>query len=104
MFLIETKLGGGVEIMATVGIAFILAPREKFFYYLAALTIDKLFIGYFKLAYHKPRPYMIHDGIIPMTCSKAFGLPSGHSSASNMLPLVLFLDIFHGNTETVKSC
>ena len=58
------------------------APREKYFYYLTAYTLDKLYVGYFKLAYAEPRPYMASGDIHPISCSKAFGNPSGHSSAA----------------------
>lgn len=42
---------------------------------------------------------MIDSGIIPYTCSTSFGMPSGHSSASQVISIVIFLDIFHGKTS-----
>ena len=70
--------------------------RSKYFYYLAIFAIDKLIIGYFKLVYAAPRPYMIDGSIKPLQCSKAFGSPSGHCSACITTTITVFLDIFHG--------
>ena len=92
----ETNLGGGKELMFLVGFSFVFASREKFFYYLGMLSLDKLYISYLKLAYARPRPYMIDGEITPVKCSKAFGSPSGHSSASIIITLALFLDWMHG--------
>ena len=83
--------------MAAVGITFIFGSRNHFFYYLAILGIDKLIVSYFKLAYHDPRPYMVDPLITPYKCSKGFGNPSGHSSASSLSAITFFLDIFHGS-------
>ena len=58
-FKFQTKLGGGKEIMVLVGVGIIFASREKFFYYLGILSIDKLYVSYLKMAYASPRPYMI---------------------------------------------
>ena len=57
--LVETAFGGGKELMLLTGICFLWLPREKFFYFLGVLSIDKLYVSYFKLAYADPRPYMI---------------------------------------------
>lgn len=51
----------------------------------------------FKLMYSDPRPYLLNENITPLVCSKEFGNPSGHSSASAMISIVLILDIFHGS-------
>ena len=40
---------------------------------------------------------MVDGGPDILACVKSFGDPSGHSSASAMVSLMLFLDIFHGN-------
>ena len=39
---------------------------------------------------------MIDTGIEAIKCSKGFGMPSGHSSASSLFAITVFLDIFHG--------
>lgn len=67
-------------------------------YYFVMMGIDKTYVSYLKLALANPRPYMINSDIVPISCSKAFGDPSGHSSASFILGIVLFLDVFHGST------
>ncbi|MFN9906341.1 MAG: DUF6570 domain-containing protein, partial [bacterium] len=42
--------------------------------------------------------------IQPITCSKGFGNPSGHSSSASLFAIVVFLDYFHGTPiETVKN-
>jgi len=92
----ETDLGGGKELMAGVIITFIFGSRLHFFYYMSILALDKVFISYFKLAYHDPRPYMIQSTITPEKCSSGFGNPSGHSHASSLFAVALFLDVFHG--------
>ena len=69
---------------------------------MAVLGIDKIYVSFFKLAYAEPRPYMIEPSITPISCSKAFGNPSGHSSASQLIGLILILDIFHGKEKTPK--
>ena len=45
---------------------------------------------------------MVQSSIVPISCSRAFGDPSGHSSASVIIGIVLFLDRFHG--KTTKGC
>ena len=62
-------------------------------------ALDKFYVSYFKLYYANPRPYMIQPKIEPISCSKAFGNPSGHSSASALFSIALFLDVFHGKTN-----
>jgi len=62
-FLFETELGGGKELMFLCLLGMIWGERTKLFYYLAILGIDKIIIGYFKLAYANPRPYMISSAI-----------------------------------------
>jgi membrane-associated phospholipid phosphatase len=79
-----------------VAFGFLWCERSKFFYYLSVLSLDKLINAYFKLAYANPRPYMLKSDIKPISCSKGFGNPSGHSSASSLIAIVLFLDYFHG--------
>ena len=59
-------------------------------------------MSFFKLAYAEPRPYMIEPGIVPLYCSKSFGNPSGHSSVSILIGILLILDIFHGKEKEVK--
>ena len=90
-----SKAGGGAESLICLVFSFLFAPREKYFYYLSMFTLDKLYVGYFKLAYAEPRPYMVTEDIHPISCSKAFGNPSGHSSSS-VLYFVVFFDVFHG--------
>ena len=43
---------------------------------------------------------MINSEIEPISCSRAFGEPSGHSSASFIIGIVLFLDTFHCKTTS----
>jgi membrane-associated phospholipid phosphatase len=94
----ESSLGGGKEQMVLIGVTFFWGRRSKLMYYLIFFALDKSYVNFFKLAYHDPRPYMINSNIAPISCSRAFGNPSGHSSSSLILPIVLFLDIFHGRT------
>ena len=97
-----SKLGGGKEIGVLVFSALLLAPREKYFYYLLAWALDKLYIGYFKLAYGDPRPYMVNGEIHPYECTSKFGNPSGHSSAAQLFGFIVFLDVFHGKHYNFK--
>jgi len=96
---LESALGGGKEIMVFIGVTFFWGRRSKLMYYLIFFALDKSCVNYFKLAYHDPRPYMINPNIKPISCSRAFGNPSGHSSSSLIVPIVVFLDIFHGKTH-----
>lgn len=84
--------------MFLIGVTFFWGRRSKLMYYLIFFALDKSYVNFFKLAYHDPRPYMINPNIVPISCSRAFGNPSGHSSSSLIVPIVLFLDIFHGKT------
>ena len=68
---------------------------------MAILALDKSYVSLFKLLYHEPRPYMIEPNIKPISCSKAFGNPSGHSSASQIFTICLFLDFFHGVEKVI---
>ena len=83
-------------------VAFLFGSRERYIYYVSVYMFDKLYIGYLKLAYHEPRPYMAEGNIHPLSCSKAFGTPSGHSSASVTFAIVLFLDVMHGQNPLVE--
>ena len=40
---------------------------------------------------------MLNKLIDPISCSKEFGMPSGHSSASVAMAIVCFLDLFYGS-------
>ena len=60
-FLFETELGGGKELTAAAVFSLIWHDRARAMYYLTVLGLDKLLIGYFKLAYANPRPYMINS-------------------------------------------
>ena len=84
--------------MFLIGVTFIWGRRSKMMYYLVLFTLDKGYVNYFKIAYNEPRPYMINSNIDPISCSRAFGNPSGHSSSALIVPIVVFLDIFHGKT------
>ena len=55
-----------------------------------------------KLIYHYPRPYFViqSDQISILRCDKEFGNPSGHSYASSMIFILLYLDLFHGAKYT----
>lgn len=94
-----TEFGGGIELFDAWIICFLFGTRSKSMYYLAMVALDKSVVNFLKLAMAEPRPYMIDSQIYPYTCSKAFGMPSGHSSAAFAIGLVIFLDIFHGKTE-----
>eukprot|EP00356_Strombidium_inclinatum_P011479 CAMPEP_0170480330 /NCGR_PEP_ID=MMETSP0208-20121228/1212_1 /TAXON_ID=197538 /ORGANISM="Strombidium inclinatum, Strain S3" /LENGTH=154 /DNA_ID=CAMNT_0010752861 /DNA_START=310 /DNA_END=771 /DNA_ORIENTATION=+ len=98
-WLVQTELGGGKEIVFVCVLHLLLSDRAKFFYFLAVFSMDKVIMSYLKLAYHDPRPYMFSPNIEPISCSTGFGNPSGHSSASAVIALTLFLDTFHGYTH-----
>ena len=89
-------LGGGTEYCIAIFFVFMWGCRVKYYYYLAIFCLDKVIIGYFKLAYAAPRPYMIEGSIHPVQCSEAFGMPSGHCSAAMISTITIFLDVFHG--------
>lgn len=91
-----SDLGGSKEILVLLGVGFLLCSREKYFYFLVIYMLDKMQIGYLKLAFHDPRPYMAEGQIHPLSCSKAFGNPSGHSSASWAFAITVFLETMHG--------
>ena len=81
-------------------IATVAFSRPKAMYYWAVFSFDKIFSSLFKLIYADPRPYMMDSAIKPISCSKSFGNPSGHSTASSMITIVLFFDLFHGRSKT----
>ena len=93
-----SSLGGGKELLALFVISFLISSRPKAFYFMTTLAIDKALIGLLKIAYKEPRPYLPFPEIQPLSCSKEYGNPSGHSSAAWATALVLFLDIFHGKS------
>jgi membrane-associated phospholipid phosphatase len=95
---VYTQFGGGKELVAACLIVWFFGSRSKFFYYLAVFGLDKTIVNFYKLLLHQPRPYMIDKNIFSYSCSTAFGNPSGHCSASFVLTLVIFLDLFHGNS------
>ena len=91
-----SDFGGGSELLALFIITFLVGSRPKAMYFMTTLAIDKVLIGFLKLAYKEPRPYLKFLDIEALSCSKEFGNPSGHSSAAFATSIVLFLDIFHG--------
>ena len=96
-----SNMAGGLELVALVFISFLLGDRAKCFYYIAGFTIDKALIGMLKLVYSFPRPlYAFGEQVRAVSCSREFGNPSGHSSAAWFFALMLFLDLFHGDTLT----
>ena len=97
MWKVLTNIGGGKELVTCLIISLIWAPRSKFMYYLFVLAIDKVIVSYFKLFYNHPRPYMIDGNIKPISCSKSFGNPSGHSCSASLFAIVVFCDVFHGS-------
>lgn len=99
VFRFLTEFGGGLELFDAWVICLFFGTRSKSFYYLAMVALDKTVVNYLKLAMAQPRPYMINSKIHPFTCSTGFGMPSGHSSASICIGIVIFLDIFHGKSE-----
>ena len=94
------KFGGGKELAALAFFALVFMSREKFFYYLLVFTLDKVYVGLFKLVFADPRPYMASSNVKPFSCSKGLGNPSGHSSAAQIFGFVIFLDVFHGKRIT----
>lgn len=84
-------------------ISFIFVSRPKFFYYLCIYALHFSLVGFMKIIYARPRPFMITSEITPLQCSKSFGNPSGHSHNAAFFTLVLFLDIFHGRTLPFKT-
>jgi membrane-associated phospholipid phosphatase len=91
-------LGGGRELLAAMIVAFIWASRPKFFYYMAVLALNLGLQGYLKIFYADPRPYMVSGDIKPISCSREFGNPSGHSLAASFFAVAVFLDVFHGTS------
>ena len=94
-----TEMGGGHELLFVAAIAFLWGRRSTFMYYISFIALDKIIVAYFKLAMANPRPYMIDPLIKPLKCSTSFGCPSGHSTAAALGSVVVFLDIFHGETH-----
>ena len=76
-------------------VTFYMGSRQKFFYFIGALTLDKGLSNTMKLIYKDPRPYMLKSSI-GLDCSSVYGMPSGHSSSAVILSTVLILDFFHG--------
>jgi len=56
-----------------------------------------------KLIYAEPRPYHLDPRILPFKCKASFGNPSGHSMASAVASVAIFLDYYHGTPVTFKS-
>ena len=76
--------------------------RQRWFYHAFMYTTYMSSMAFFKVAYADPRPYMISDTIKPLSCSSEFGNPSGHSEASILVGLGVFLDVFHGVPDDHK--
>ena len=101
IFEVLSKLGGGTEIITLVMVTLFVGRRPKFFYYLAAFTLEKGLGGILKLFIHAGRPYMtdMDPKVMGLDCSKTFGSPSGHSAASSLAFVILVLDVLHGSEE-----
>ena len=91
-----SECGGGLEIVVAVLVTFCWYPRSKSIYYFTLLGLFMVFESAFKLVHAAPRPYMIDCNIKAGECAREFGLPSGHSSASALFAITVFLDAFHG--------
>lgn len=75
---------------------FAVTRRAKALYYLGAFCLDQSFKNAAKILYHEPRPYMVDDQIIPISCSESFGTPSGHMITATLFTATTFLDYLHG--------
>ena len=94
-------VAGGRDLLFLIAITFFLGRRPKFFYYLFAYIVTTGFKNLLKLFYHHPRPYFVNPEILSLDCSISFGNPSGHAMTSTVFVLLLFMDMFHGNEDSL---
>lgn len=100
-FQVFSFIAGGMDLLFLIGITFFLGRRPKFFYYMFTYVFTDGSKNLLKLYYHYPRPYFTNPDILSLDCSFSFGNPSGHATTSTVFVLVLFLDIFHGNEDSL---
>ena len=93
-----SSLGGGVELTFLLFFFFLLSSRPKAFYFAFVMGLDKMQVNLMKNIYAAPRPYLENRNIKPLSCSKEYGNPSGHSSAAMTFSVVLLLEYFRGKT------
>jgi membrane-associated phospholipid phosphatase len=87
------------EFLFICGVTFLYGRRPKLFYYLTAYSLNKFTDNFLKIFFNEPRPLMMVSNIEIYSCSHSFGQPSGHSSDSIMIAIVLFLDLFYGSEQ-----
>lgn len=88
------QLGGTMIAVGTAFAAYLLVSRQRALYYIAGIFLQTYMISVLKLYYQQARPYWLVDEIASTSCpSNDFGSPSGHSSVSMFVPILVIMDL-----------
>jgi membrane-associated phospholipid phosphatase len=84
-------------------LGYLTLSRGRAFYYLVNLFVVNYITGLGKLWYHQARPFWLTTDIQALhQCSNDFGSPSGHSSYTMHMTLMLVLDIFASSADALS--
>lgn len=93
-----------VIIAGTILFGYLTLSRGRAFYYLVNLFVVNYITGLAKLWYNQARPFWVTLDIEALhECSTDFGSPSGHSSYSAHLTLMVILDIFASSADALSN-
>ena len=93
-----------VIIAGPILMGYLTLSRGRAFYYLVNLFVVNYITGLGKLWYHQARPFWLTTDIKALhECSNDFGSPSGHSSYSMHLTLMVVLDSFASSADALST-
>jgi len=88
-----SDLGGTVLIMLTLVISYLYLSRSASIYVLVHLFVAGYMNGFQKLFYQQPRPFWVDSGVKAIMCGRDFGMPSGHSSNSMHISVMIGFEL-----------
>lgn len=92
-------LGESKGIIATAVVAVSILPYSKGIFYITVLAIMSYSNAILKILYHDPRPFYVQEEVQPLSCSKSYGNPSGHTMYFTCVFPLLFYLLFHSKVK-----
>ena len=80
-------------IMLTLVFSYLYLSRPASLYVLVHLFVAGYMSGFLKLFYQQPRPYWVDTGVKAIMCANDFGMPSGHSSCSMHISVMIAFEL-----------
>ena len=101
-FIFISAFGTPTVIAGIFVIIYCFATRRLIIKTIFIIFVSQNFIGFFKIFYHNPRPYLSSEEIKAMNCAEGYGNPSGHCLFVSSFYLGMWIILFPNNTEPGK--